>query len=132
MSRCNRTEPKCRGRSQRARVLPEGWSIIEGMGQPALQLCVDPVIEQTRDLTYALFGASIVGPDVGFRRYPAEALEAWTHHALRRGDAGMARLLEGLDVETFEETWSQLVRRFDCTGAVATLEWLQRRAGAAQ
>jgi hypothetical protein len=92
-----------------------------------LQLCVDPVIEQTREVTYALFAASLLGLNVGFRRYPADAVQAWTNHALRRGDVGLAQILEQLDAETFGETWAQLVRRFDRTGAPETVAWLQRR-----
>ena len=99
------------------------------MGQPALRVCVDPVIEQTREVTYALFGASLLGRNVGFCRYPAHAAQAWTDHALRRGDVGLARILEALDVDTFAETWAQLVNRFDRTGAQATIEWLQHRIG---
>lgn len=126
MSRSNRTEPNHPHQRRRRRELPDGWSIIEGMGQPALSLCVDPVIEQTRELTYALFAASLLGRNVGFRRYPADAAKAWTDHAMRRGDVGLARILDQLDAETFSETWAQLVRRFDRTGAQETVEWLQR------
>lgn len=97
------------------------------MGQPALQLCVDPVIEQTRELTLVLFAASLVGRNVGFRRYPADAMEAWTAHALRRGDQGLASILSRFDVETFSETWASLVGRVDRTGAPETFEWLRRR-----
>lgn len=97
------------------------------MGQSALRLCVDPVIEQTRDVAYALFAASLIGRNVGFCRYPAHALRAWSNHAMRRGDVGLARILEQLDGETFGESWAQLVRRFDRDGAQATIEWIQRR-----
>lgn len=102
------------------------------MGQPALKLCVDPVIEQTRDVTYSLFAASLLGPNVGFRRYPVDAVRAWQDHAMRRGDVGLARILDQLDADTFGETWLQLVRRFDREGAQATLEWLQRRIAGGQ
>jgi hypothetical protein len=101
------------------------------MGQPALSLCVDPVIEQTREVTYALFAASLLGRNVGFRRFPADAVRAWCDHALRRGDVGLARILDQLDADMFGETWSQLVRRFDRTGVQATIEWLQHRVGGA-
>ena len=101
------------------------------MGQPALQLCIDPTIEQTRQVTFALFAASLIGPSVGFRRYAADAVQAWTAHALVRGDVGLARILEQLDAETFGETWAQLVSRVDRTGAPATVEWLQRRIAGA-
>ena len=99
------------------------------MGQPALHLYVDPVIEQTRQLTQILFAASLVGRNVGFRRYPGDALDAWTAHALRRGDVGLAQILSQFDAETFAETWCSLVSRVDRTGAPETFEWLQRRLG---
>jgi hypothetical protein len=89
--------------------------------------CIDPTIEQTREIAHVLFAATLVGRNIGFRRYPAEAIEAWTAHALRRGDVGLARILEQLDAETFAETWCALVRRVDRRGAIDTLEWLQRR-----
>ncbi len=129
MSNTNRTEQNVIHRRRRRRALPPGWRILDGMGQPAKALCVDPVIEQTRDVAHALFAAGVVGPSVGFRRYAHDAIEAWTAHALRRGDAGLARILEALDVETFAETWGQLVRRLDRDGTTETLEWIYRRHG---
>jgi hypothetical protein len=126
MSRSIRTEPARAGRRSR-RTLPAGWRILPGMGAAAT--CIDPTIEQTRELTYALFGASLLGRNVGFHRYPAAALRAWTDHALRRGDPGLARILEQLDADTFSEVWSSLVRRCDQHGAPDTIEWLQRRLG---
>lgn len=124
MSRLNRTDnPSCQASGRRA--LPAGWRIIDGMGSAAT--CIDPTIEQTRDIAHVLFAATLAGRNIGFRRYPADALQAWTAHALRRGDAGLAAILEQLDAETFAATWCVLVRRFDRAGAVDTLEWLQRR-----
>jgi hypothetical protein len=117
-----------RQRRWRRRRLPEGWRIIAGMGQPATT-AVDPVIDQTRDLAHVLFGAALVGRDVGFRRYPTDAFRAWEAHALRRGDVGLAAILERLDFETFAWTWAVLVRRLDRIGAPALLEELQKRAG---
>lgn len=95
------------------------------MGQPALT--VDPVIEQTRDIAHLLFGASLGGRTVGFRRYPADALRAWEAYALTRGDVGLASILEQLDADTFGWTWMGLVRRLDRIGAPALLEELQKR-----
>ena len=94
-----------------------------------MTLYVDPVIEQTRDVAHALFAAGLLGPSVGFRRHATEALEAWTEHAMRTGDAPFARILEGLDVETFVETWSQIVKRLDRHGVTETLDFINRRQG---
>lgn len=95
------------------------------MGEPAL--AVDPVIAQTRELTHALFAASLGGQHVAFFRSPSQALEAWTGFALRRGDVTLATYLERLDPSTFVDTWSGLLRRVDTRGLLETFEWLQKR-----
>jgi hypothetical protein len=106
------------------RALPPGWRIVDGMRGAALE--VDPVIEQTRELAHALFAAGLVG-GAGFRRFPSAARMAWLNYALRRGDAGLCRIIERLDTDTFDETWCQLVRRLDQYGDRETIEWFRQR-----
>lgn len=127
VSATNGTAPNA-PRRRRSRQLPEGWSIIDGMGQPALHLLVDPVIEQTREMAHILFSASLGGSrNLRLHRCPVAAAQAWSDHALRRRDAGLARILEAMDAETFAETWLGLVRRLERVGDLEMSEWLQRR-----
>lgn len=124
VSGTNGTEGNGAGRRRR-RCLPAGWAVIAG-GERADQ-SIDPTIQQTRELTYALFAASLLGMNVGFHRFPPRGRQAWSDHAMMRGDVGLANILDQLDDETFNDTWTALVRRLDAEGAPATVAWLQKR-----
>lgn len=105
------------------RQLPPGWRIVDGV---SAAVEVDPIIEQTRELTHLLFCAGLVG-GFAYRSSPTNARAAWLELALRRGDSALCGIIERLDDDTFNATWAGLVRRLEREGAPALLEWFQRR-----
>lgn len=86
---------------------------------------VDPVIDQTRAVTLQLFGADLQADKL--ERDPTLARAAWRSAAEARRDGGLVRILDRLDVETFEHTWHVLVRTLDLRGRVGMLHWLCER-----
>jgi hypothetical protein len=87
---------------------------------------VDPVTDQTREVTAQLFAAELVS-GAGCHVEPAAAFAAWRVHATRRRDAGLVRIMDRLDLDTFERTWRELVAVLRFRGVPGMLVWLETR-----
>ena len=94
-----------------------------GVAEPAED--VDPVIDQTRAVTLGLFASDLQGGEL--ERDPTRARERWIEAATARRDVGLVRIIERLDVETFEASWHALMRAFDWRGRAGMLRWLCER-----
>jgi hypothetical protein len=102
------------------------WRVMVTLPMPTLQ--TDPVIDQTRHVTAQLFAAELVS-GAGCHVEPAAAFASWRVHATRRRDAGLVRILDRLDLDTFEATWRELVAVLRFRGVPGMLEWLAQRDG---
>ena len=89
---------------------------------------VDPVMDQTRQVTAQLFAAELVS-GTGCHVEPAAAFAAWRVQATRRRDAGFVRILDRLDLDTFDRTWRELVAVLRFRGVPGMLEWIATRDG---
>lgn len=90
---------------------------------------VDPVVEQTRAVAVQLFVAELAaGRDRSCQVAADKALACWRARAVRNGDAGLVRILDRLDHETFAATWSGLGAILRCRGTRGILDWASAQA----
>lgn len=89
---------------------------------------LDPTIEQTRVLTSRLFAAALASSQFCFSE-PVMAFSALRVGACRAGDRQLVALLDRLDVETFEQTWRELVSVLRYRGSREMLAWLGSHEG---
>lgn len=110
------------------RRLPQGWSIVEGVDERAANTVIgpSPVIDQTRAMARQMFAVQLTE-----RRHlhfdPIVARDDWLEQSRKRGDHGMVRIIEQLDLEAFAGAWQALVYRLRHTGVEATVQWLENQ-----